>query len=86
MRRKYYCTDFVSRVYEEAYYSAVLGDDNYRSTGYAKKLNDDGFITSVNDLILSNDTYIHFYVEINEEIYDGNKTIVQNIYYLEDIE
>jgi len=82
MRRKYYCTDFVSRVYEEAYERVKNNNKNYESKGYAKMLNDDGFITSVNDLILSKDVYIAFYVEINKE----DEKIVQNIYYLEDVE
>ncbi|MDY0277244.1 MAG: hypothetical protein RBQ97_04085 [Acholeplasma sp.] len=86
-KNKYYCTDFVSRSYEEAFLNVINNDDTYRSRGYANNLNDDGFITSVNDLILSEDTYIHFYVEIKEEK-DPNtdeKIIVQNIYYLEDV-
>ena len=86
MRRKYYCTDFVSRTFEEAFEKVVNNKLDYVSKGYAKKLNDDGFITSVNDLILSRDTYLTFYVEINEEEYLGETKIVENIYYLEDVE
>ena len=71
MRHKYYCTDLVSRAYQHV----MVPEDKQRS--YARALNDDRFITSVNDMILSNDTYIHFYVEIiNEEAH---------IYYLEDL-
>jgi hypothetical protein len=44
---------------------------------YATVLNDDGFITSVNDLILSNDTYMTVYVEVIDD--------VVHIYHLEDI-
>lgn len=84
MQKKYYCTDLVSRVYDEAYTRIYTDDKEYKSKGYAKRLNDDGFITSVNDLILSKDTYIHFYVEINEETVDNKKMIIENYYYLED--
>ena len=42
-------------------------NDEYRSKGYAKRLNDDGFITSIQDLILSKETFITFYVEIMKE-------------------
>ena len=46
---------------------------------YSKSLNDDRFITSVNDLVLSDETYItFFYVEVVDKIW--------NIYYLEDLE
>jgi len=86
MKNKYYCTDLMGRVYEEAYERVFNEKEGYHSKGYAKKMNDDGFITSVNDLILSKDTFIHFYVEINEEVIDGVKTIVESIYYLEDVE
>lgn len=86
MRRKYYCTDFVSRVYEEAYEKVVNSNLEYESKGYAKRMNDDGFITSVNDLILSKDTYLTFYVQIDEEDYLGENKIVEKIYYLEDVE
>ena len=50
MKYKYYCTDFVSRSYEDAYNRIKNEKSEYRSNGYAKNLNDDGFITSVNDL------------------------------------
>lgn len=81
MKYKYYCTDLVSRAYEEAYYRTENNDLEYHSKGYAKKLNDDGFITSVNDLVLSKDSYMHFYVEITKE----HGVVVENFYYLEDI-
>lgn len=86
MQNKYYCSDLMSRVYEEAYESVMNDKDDYRSKGYAKRLNDDGFITSIQDLILSKETFITFYVEINEEEIDGETVIVENIYYLEDVE
>src|SRR5690554_1768127 len=73
MKNKYYCTDLVSRAYTEV----IHGE----SKGYAKELNDDGFITSVNDLILSKQTYITFIFEVKEE----NDEIVEYLYYLEDI-
>lgn len=68
---KYYCTDLVSRAYQSAMVS------NHRAKHYSRVLNDDGFITSVSDLILSKDTYIHYYIEI----IDG----IMHIYYLEDV-
>lgn len=71
MSYKYYCTDLVSRAYQDV---MVAPEEQ---TNYAKALNDDGFITSVNDIVLSRETYMIFYVEIIEE--------VVNIYYLEDI-
>ena len=82
MKNKYYCTDFVSRSYEDAYNRIRKDNPQYRNKGYAKMLNDDGFITSVNDLILAKDTYISFYFEL-EETKDG--TIIENYYYLEDV-
>ena len=72
MEYKYYCTDLVSRAYQD-----VMVPENEQAN-YAKALNDDGFITSVNDIILSEETYIAFYVEIIDE--------VVHIYYLEDVE
>lgn len=86
MQNKYYCSDLMSRIYEEAYESVMNDNDEYRSKGYAKRLNDDGFITSIQDLILSKETFITFYVEINEEEINGEKVIVENVYYLEDVE
>jgi uncharacterized protein YycO len=72
MEYKYYCTDLVSRAYQDV----MVPEDE--QTNYAKALNDDGFITSVNDIILSEETYIAFYVEVIDEIV--------HIYYLEDVE
>ncbi len=72
LKHKYYCTDLVSRAYQ----SVMLDERDQRL--YARALNDDRFITSVNDIILSQDTYLIFYVEItNGDIH---------IYYLEDLE
>lgn len=85
-RYKYYCTDLLGRSFDEAYNKVVNDKQEYKSKGYAKKMNDDGFISSVNDLILSRDTFIHFYVEINEEILNDEKVIVETIYYLSDVE
>jgi uncharacterized protein YycO len=71
MSYKYYCTDLVSRAYQDVMVAPE------QQTNYAKALNDDGFITSVNDIVLSRETYMIFYVEIIDEIV--------NIYYLEDM-
>lgn len=68
---KYYCTDLVSRAYQHV----MVEESKQRS--FSQALNDDGFITSVNDLILSKETYILFFVEV----VDG----IVNIYYLEDV-
>ena len=70
MQKKYYCTDLVSRAYQ----SALIDVKNQKT--FSRSLNDDKFITTVNDLILSKDTYITIYVEIIEGI--------PHIYYLED--
>ena len=72
MEYKYYCTDLVARAYQD-----VMIPESEQSN-YSKALNDDGFITSVNDIILSEQTYISFYVEVVDEIV--------HIYYLEDLE
>ena len=71
MKYKFYCTDLVSRAYQ----SVMVDEEDQRD--YARALNDDKFITSVNDIILSKETYMIFYVEI----VDG----ITNIYYLEDM-
>ncbi len=71
MEYKYYCADLVSRAYQ----SVMVEPENQRL--YSRSLNDDGFITSINDILLSNETYITFYVEYIDE--------VAHIYYLEDI-
>ena len=67
---KFYCTDLVSRAYQSS-----LIDIRNQNT-FSRSLNDDRFITTVNDLILSEDTYIIIYVEV----IDG----IPHIYYLED--
>ena len=65
-KEKYYCTDLMSRSYQ-----SIL-DEN----GKPKyTLNDDGFITSVNDLILSKDTMISTYFEVD-------KNGIEHVYYL----
>ncbi len=71
LKYKYYCTDLVSRAYQDV----MVEPEDQRN--YARALNDDRFITSVNDLILSKETYITFYVENIDDI--------THIYYLEDI-
>lgn len=71
MKYKFYCTDLISRAYQDV----LIPQD--RQQEYSEALND-RFITSVNDLIISGDTYISSYVYI-----EGN---VVNIYYLENIE
>lgn len=71
LKYKYYCTDLVSRAYQD-----VMVDEKDQS-GYSRALNDDRFITSVNDLILSKETYMIIYVEIVDDIV--------NIYHLKDI-
>jgi hypothetical protein len=70
MEYKFYCTDLVSRAYQHV----MVEPDKQHN--YARALNDDRFITSVNDLILSRETYIHFYVEVVGEDEDIH------IYYL----
>ncbi|MDX9691560.1 MAG: YiiX/YebB-like N1pC/P60 family cysteine hydrolase [Acholeplasmataceae bacterium] len=71
MTYKYYCTDLVSRAYQDV----MIPRKDQKE--YSRALNDDGFITSVNDMILSKDTYIVFYVEFKNDI--------AHIYYLEDV-
>ena len=70
-KNKFYCTDFMSRSYRYAFHPS---QPDYR---YPKLLNDNGFVTTVNDLILSKDTYLSVYIENIENI--------RHIYYLEDI-
>lgn len=84
-RNKYYCSDLISRIYENAYERVYNDDEEYISKGYGKKMNDDGFITSIQDIILSEDTFMIFYVEVLEEIRGTEKVVVENIYYLEDV-
>jgi hypothetical protein len=71
MKYKFGCTDLISRAYQH-----VLVEES-KQRNYSKALNDDGFITSVHDIILSKQTYIAFYVEVIDEIV--------HIYYLEDL-
>lgn len=71
MKYKFYCTDLVSRAYQDV----MLEPRAQRN--YAQALNDDGFITSVNDMVLSKDTYIFTYVEVIDD--------VVHLYYLEDV-
>jgi hypothetical protein len=71
LKYKFYCTDLVSRAYQDA----LIPVEKQRD--YSRALNDDGFITSVNDLVLSKYTYITAYVEIIDDI--------THIYYLKDI-
>ena len=68
---KYYCTDMISRAYQDVMI------ESSRQRGYAQMLND-RFITSVNNLINADETYITSYVNIQDD--------VVSIYYLEDIE
>lgn len=72
MDYKYYCTDLVSRAYQHV----MVPEEKQRN--YSKALNDDRFITSVNDMILSRETYLAFYFEVIDDIV--------HIYYLEDME
>ncbi len=65
-KEKYYCTDIMPRIYD------TIKDDNNNSK---YNLNNDGFITSVNDLILSKDTIITNYFEVD-------KNGIEHIYYL----
>lgn len=69
-KNKYYCTDLISRVY-----SKVNNRNDKRIS-----LNDDGFITSANDIILSDDAYISLYWKVNLKLNEVG------IYYLENME
>lgn len=71
MTYKFYCTDLISRAYQDV----LIPKDKQQN--YSMVLND-RFITSVNDLINDEETYISSYVYI-----EGN---VVNIYYLENVE
>jgi hypothetical protein len=68
---KYGCTDLVSRAYQ----AALVEPERQRS--YSRALNDDRFITTINDIILSKDTYMTAYVEVIDDVF--------HIYYLEDL-
>lgn len=65
-KNKYYCTDMMSRAY--ATITNSNGDSKYN-------LNKDGVVTTVNDLILSSDTYISYYVKTD-------KSNVKHVYYI----
>lgn len=63
---KYYCTDLITRPY-----STITNSD-----GEPKyNLNKDGFAVTVNDLIVSSDTYISYYVKTD-------KYGIKHIYYI----
>lgn len=66
-QNRYYCTDLVSRGFDTITNSN--GNQKYN-------LNSDLVATTVNDLILSNDTYISFYVKTD-------KNNVKHIYFIE---
>lgn len=70
-RYKYGCTDLVSRAYQ----AALVEPERQRN--YSRALNDDRFITTINDIILSKDTYMTVYVEVIDDVF--------HIYYLEDL-
>src|SRR5690606_34953870 len=64
---KYYCSDLVSRAFETM----------SKKTDRSYNLNQDGFITTINDIIVSKDVYLTIFKEtVNDEIH---------IYYLEDV-
>lgn len=65
-KNKYYCTDMMSRAY------ATITNSNGESK---YNLNKDGVVTTVNDLILSSDTYISYYVRTD-------KNNVKHVYYI----
>ncbi len=68
---KFGCTDLVSRAYQ----AALVEPERQRN--YSRALNDDRFITTINDIILSKDTYMTVYVEVIDDVF--------HIYYLEDL-
>jgi hypothetical protein len=64
---RYYCTDMVERAY-----NSITNSD-----GKPKyNLNNDWVVVTVNDLLLSNDTYLSFYVKTD-------KNDVKHIYYID---
>ena len=73
MDEKHYCTDLVSRAYQNAFYPLE------EQKNYSRSLNDDGFITSVNDILLSRQTYLTSFTQVDIE----NECF--NIYYLKDV-
>ncbi|MDR2822122.1 MAG: hypothetical protein LBV58_01040 [Acholeplasmatales bacterium] len=76
---RYYCSDLISRAYQ----SALLDSQNQKE--FPRVLNDDKFITSVYDLLLSKDSYLTIYFKAHKELIDGKEEMVSNIYFLEDI-
>ncbi len=66
----HYCSDLISKVYE------VINKD----------LNEDGFVTTPQDIVVSKDTQIFLYKEINRSVKDENGLMLgtHNIYYLDD--
>ena len=73
MKDRFYCSDLISRAYQSSFY------DENEQREYSRTLNYDGFITSINDIILAQETYLTSYIKI-----DTNHHIV-NIYYLADL-
>lgn len=65
-KNKYYCTDMVSRAYESI--QTESGKQKY-------DLNRDAIAVTVNDLVLSKDTYISYYVTTD-------KNDVKHVYYI----
>ena len=55
-RNKFYCTDLISRAYSSV-------DQKILNNRLPFNLNQDGFVTTANDLILSNDMDLFFYKE-----------------------
>ena len=69
-KNAHYCTDILSKAY------AVVDKD----------LNEDTFITTAQDIIISKDTYIFIYKEENKTIKDENNKLrgTHTVYYLDD--
>ena len=69
-KNAHYCTDILSKAY------AVVDKD----------LNEDHFITTAQDIIISEDTFIFVYKEENKTIVDENQKLLgtHNVYYLDD--
>lgn len=63
-KKTHYCTDIVSKVYQKV----------------GINLNKDGFITTTQDIVISKNTQIFLYKEINKKYSQGT----HNIYYLDD--
>lgn len=73
MGEKHYCTDLISRAYQ----SVFVEEADQRQ--YSRTLNDDGFITSTNDLILANRTFFTSFIKVDTT----GKNV--NVYYLADL-